>query len=192
MKTQIFIFLFDGFADWEIAFISPELNKSEKFKVIYFSKDGKPVTSMGGLLVMPDISLTDLNTDDVAILILPGGTAWETGGNTEINELVKSLNQNDGSIGAICTATTYLGQKGILDNLKHTSNDLSYLKGTAPQYTGDDYYVNELAVSDKNIITANGIGPIEFAREVFQKVGLYDETQLDAWFQLFKHGIWKG
>ena len=192
MKTQIFIFLFDGFADWEIAFISPELNKSEKFEVIYFSKDGKPVTSMGGLSVTPDISLTDVNTDNVDMLILPGGTAWETGGNKEINELVKTLNQNDRSIGAICAATTYLGQKGILDNLKHTSNDLSYLKGTAPQYTGDDYYVNELAVSDKNIITANGIGPIEFAREVFKKVDLYDETQLDAWFQLFKHGIWKG
>ena len=192
MKSKIIIFLFNGFADWEIAFITPELHKSERFELVYFSTDGKPVKSMGGLSVTPHISLTDVKADNVTMLILPGGTAWETGGNTEIDGLVLTLNQNERSIGAICAATTYLGQKGILDNLNHTSNDLNYLKGTAPQYAGDNHYVNELSISDKHIITANGIGPIEFAREVFKKVGLYDEAQLDIWFQLFKNGIWKG
>lgn len=192
MKTKIYIFLFYGYADWEISFITPELNRSEDFELIYCSKDGQPVRSMGGLSVYSDIALDKIDAEDVDILILPGGSAWEKGGNTEIDELVNTLFHSDKSIGAICAATTYLGQKGILDNLNHTSNDLNYLKGAAPEYAGDDHYVNELAISDKNIITANGIGPIEFAREVFKKVNLYDEKNLDAWFQLFKHGIWSG
>jgi len=31
MKKQIFIFLFDGFSDWEIAYLTSEIQKSEKF-----------------------------------------------------------------------------------------------------------------------------------------------------------------
>ncbi len=31
-----------------------------------------------------------------------------------------------------------------------------------PQYQDDDFYVDELAVTDKNIITASGLGSIAF------------------------------
>jgi len=43
MKKKIFIFLFDGFSDWEIAFLTPELKKNKEFELIYFSKDGSSV-----------------------------------------------------------------------------------------------------------------------------------------------------
>jgi hypothetical protein len=64
------------------------------------------------------------------------------------------------------------------------------LKSVVPEYTGDKYYVNSPAVSDKNLITANGTAPIEFAREIFRKIALFDEDKLEKWFQLFKNGIW--
>ena len=80
---------------------------------------------------------------------------------------------------------------GILNDLKHTSNDLNYLKAIAPKYIGETNYENKLAVSDRNIITANGIAPIEFAKEIFTKIELYDLDHIEKWFQLFKNGIWK-
>lgn len=49
MRKKIFVFLFDGFSDWEIAYLSPEIKKSNTFELVYFSKDGKPVRSMGGI-----------------------------------------------------------------------------------------------------------------------------------------------
>ncbi len=49
MKKKICIFLFDGFSDWEISFLTPEINKSEQFELVYFSKNGDHLTSMGGL-----------------------------------------------------------------------------------------------------------------------------------------------
>lgn len=94
-------------------------------------------------------------------------------------------------IAAICAATSFLGKTGILDDIKHTSNDLHYLKGIAPDYKGEDLYQNTLAFTDRHIITANGIAPIEFAREVFRMVNLYSEDHLEKWFQLFKNGVWK-
>jgi hypothetical protein len=56
MKKKIYIFLFEGFSDWEIAYLTPEIKKNEEFDLIYFSKYGKSVVSMGGLSVSPNIS----------------------------------------------------------------------------------------------------------------------------------------
>ncbi len=187
---RIYVFLFNGYSDWEISYLTPEINKSERFELVYFSKDGNPVTSMGGLQVMPTTSLKELNPDDVSVLILPGGTAWQNGGNNEIEDLTLELFQRGKTIGAICAATTFLGQLGLLNGLKHTSNDLNYLKATASQYNGDRNYQNTLVETDKNIITANGIASIEFAREVFKNIGLKSDDEVEKWFQLFKNGIW--
>ena len=162
MKKKIYVFLFDGFSDWEISYLTPEINKSEQFDLFYFSKDGKPITSMGGLQIKPTTSLNEINFNDIDMLILPGGSAWEKGEIKEIDKITKNLFENGKSIAAICAATTYLGQLGILDDLKHSSNDLNYLKGIAPNYCGEDNYQNSLAVTDKNIVTANGIASIEF------------------------------
>jgi putative intracellular protease/amidase len=190
MKKKIFVFLFDGFSDWEISYLTPEINKSGQFDLVYFSKNGNLITSMGGLQIRPTTSLSELNFEDLDMLILPGGTAWEKGENKEITKFTKHVFEKGKPIAAICAATTYLGQLGLLNDLKHTSNDLNYLKGIAPKYRGDENYQNSLAVTDRNIITANGIAPIEFAREIFKIIGLYNDDNIEKWFQLFKNGIW--
>jgi putative intracellular protease/amidase len=190
MKKKIFIYLFDGFSDWEIAYLTPEIKKNEAFELRYFSKDGKPVVSMGGLTILPEISLAEINIPAIEMLILPGGLAWEKDENDFIDAFVKNLFETGKIIAAICAATSYLGKKGFLDILNHTSNDLNYLKGIAPQYLGEQNYINALAVTDQNLITANGIAPIEFAREIFKKLKLYNHNDIEKWFQLFKNGIW--
>ncbi|MCA1745498.1 MAG: glutamine amidotransferase [Bacteroidales bacterium] len=190
MKKKIAVFLFEGFSDWEIAYLTPEINKSEGFEMVYFSTSGDLVTSMGGLQVKPAKALKDLAIEDLEMLILPGGTTWEKGGNKEIGPITKDMLEAGKTVAAICAATIYLGQVGLLNNLKHTSSDLNYLKAMAPEYTGGDLYQNALAVTDGNLITANGIAPIEFAREVFKAIGLYGEEAIEKWFQLFKNGVW--
>ena len=189
-KKKIIVFLFNGYSDWEIAYLSPEIRKSEEFDLIYFSTDGSPVTSMGGLQVLPEVSLPEINADDVYMMILPGGTAWEKGENTEIDLLTKTLFDKRITIAAICAATTFLAEQGFLNELKHTSNDLDYLKMVAPHYTGEKNYINSLAVTDGNLITAKGIAPIEFAREIFEKIKLHSTQDIEKWYQLFKNGVW--
>ncbi len=41
---------------------------------------------------------------------------------------------------------------------------------TCPNYKGEKYYEMEPVVSDTNLITASGIAPLEFAREVLKKL----------------------
>jgi len=189
-KKKIVVFLFNGFSDWEIAYLSPEIRKSEEFDLIYFSTDGSPVTSMGGLRILHEASLPEINADDIYMMILPGGTAWEKGENTEIKLLTKTLFDKKKTIAAICAATIFLAEYGFLNQLKHTSNDLGYLKQVAPHYAGEKNYINSYAVTDDHVITANGIAPIEFAREIFEKIKLHSTQDIEKWYQLFKNGVW--
>jgi len=190
MKKKIAVFLFDGFSDWEISYLTPEINKSKQFELEYFSETGDPITSMGGLEIMPENALKDIAVGSIDMLILPGGSAWEKNEIQSIESLIRIIFTQGKPIAAICAATTFLGLLGLLDDLKHTSNDLNYLKAIAPTYHGDENYQNEPAVADRNIITANGTDPIEFAREVFKAIELFDDKGIEKWYQLFKNGIW--
>jgi len=88
MKKNIYVFLFDGYSDWEISYLTPEIAKDEGFDLVYFSETGAKVNSMGGLQVMPTTSLNELKTEEVDMLILPGGVSWEKREITTINNLV--------------------------------------------------------------------------------------------------------
>ncbi len=192
MRKKVFVYLFEGFSDWEIGFVTPELRKSDGFELVYFSGSGEAVVSMGGLCVSPDMALSDVKPEEVDLLILPGGGAWEKNGNTEIDTLVNVLNNAGKSVAAICGATLCLGRLGLLDGIKHTSNALFYLKQFLPDYNGEKFYSEELAVRDCNIITASGIGAMEFAKEIFTLTDLMSAEEIDKWFMLFKFGVWKG
>ncbi|MGL5683734.1 MAG: DJ-1/PfpI family protein [Marinifilaceae bacterium] len=188
---KIYIYLFEGFSDWEIAYLTPELVKSSDYELVYFSNNGNPLLSMGGLNVTPNISLAEVTVNDAAILILPGGTAWQQNMNKEINALITQMNNSHKPIAAICGATAHLVQFDIFAHVKHTSNALEYLKWIAPHYVNEANYVDAPAVTDGNIITASGIAPIEFAYEIFKLLNLKSAEELDKWFQLFKYGIYK-
>ncbi len=187
---NIIIYLFDGFSDWEISYLTPEINKDKRFKLCFVSDDGKPINSMGGLTIQPTHSLADIHLEDIEMLILPGGTAWENSEMTEITNYIRQCSKKNICIAAICAATIHLGKMGLLDNVQHTSNDLNYLKAMAPNYTGEKLYQKSLAATGDNIITASGIAPIEFAKEIFNKIELFPKAQTEAWYNLFKHGIW--
>ncbi|KUK71814.1 DJ-1/PfpI family protein, partial [Methanobacterium sp. 42_16] len=89
-------------------------------------------------------------------------------------------------IAAVCGATIALANKGILNNRKHTSNDLEVLKMFCPEYTGENFYLNQPAVTDDNLITASGIAPLEFSYEILKRTNLMKTETLEAWYQLYK------
>ena len=189
---NIFVYLFDEFSDWEISYLTPQIHKSDDFNLVYFSDTSNKVTSMGGLEINTINNLNTINKEAVDMLILPGGTYWETNKNPKLLELLRALNKSNKPIGAICAATSFLANHGFLDSKDHTSNDLSYLKSITTNYKGDSFYKNQSAVTGENIITASGIAPIEFAAEIFKKINLFPPEQIENWYQLFKNGIWKG
>ncbi len=188
----IYLFLFDTLSDWEIGYVAAGINNPMmqanpgKYQLKTFSINGKPVRTIGGLLITPDLSLNEVAYSDVEMLILPGGTSWEEGGNQEVALLAKKFHENQIKVAAICGATLGLAKIGLLDSSKHTSNSKDYLLNS--QYQGADYYVDVLSVSDKGVITASGTASLEFAREIFKELNLYTTEALEAWYKLFKTG----
>ena len=188
----IYLFLFDTLSDWEIGYVTagisnPMMQTSpEKYKLKTFSMDGKPVLTMGGLLITPDLSVDDVMVSDAEMLILPGGTGWDEGKNQEAALLAKKLYEKHIKVAAICGATFGLAKVGLLDSVHHTGNSKDYLLNSL--YHGSKYYLDVLSVSDKGIITASGTASLEFAREIFKELDLYTAEVLEAWYKLFKTG----
>ena len=196
-NKKVYIFLFDGFADWEISFVTPHIQKTEEYDLITVSLSGQQVKSMGGLTVVPNYKLLEMDYENCAMFILPGGDAWERKELQEIIPTIQKLAGRQIPIAAICGATTLLAEMKLLDSIKHTSNAKSYLNKFCPNYEGQDNYqgqdnyLNPTAISDANIITSSGIAPIEFAKEIFKLLKVYDESTIEKWYQLFKQGIWQ-
>jgi putative intracellular protease/amidase len=188
---NIYLFLFDGFSDWEIAYVTPEVNKSDASSLTTISLTGEAIRSVGGLRITPDRGIHDVNANAVDMLILPGGDAWEHGQLDGVHDLVSDTISRKKTVAAICAATTFLAKNGWLKGIRHTSNAREYLTAFAPDYNGSELYEDRPAISDGNIITANGTAPIEFAREIFSAAEIHTPADIEKWFNLFKHGIWQ-
>lgn len=194
MSDTVYLYVFDGYADWEPAFAvagigNPQFQREPgRWRVRTVAEHPRrSIRSMGGLSVQPDQALADLRAVDSRLLILPGGPGWDdpaTHG-TALEAAARFLDAGV-PVAAICGATAGLARAGLLDARPHTSNALAYLKGTG--YAGADAYVDEPAVSDGLLISAGGMAPLEFAREIFATLGIYEEEALASWYQLYKSG----
>jgi len=195
-SKNIYVFLADNYADWELGYLLPSMatpgglpGTDKKHKsVVFFSLEEDVVVSSGGLRVSVNKKISDVDINDIGGLVLPGGTFWENLKSSQLDELVKVLRKRKISIGAICAATGYLAEQGVLDNIKHTSNALDFVKYVAPSYQGNDNYLNELAVTDDHVCTASGFGAVEFTREMLVELNIYNKTDSDIWYKAFKYG----
>jgi len=188
MKPKACVFIFDGLADWEPALALCEIRKSGKYEVVTAGPSRSTVVTMGGMKVAPDITIDEIEPRETAIFILPGGDRWEDGPNQKVDEVLQRLHAQKILIGALCAATLEIVRTGLTAGIRHTSNAKSYLKQMVPAYRDEGLYVDELAVTDHKIITASGLGSVEFAREVIRELGIYNEDDTRIWFDMFKKG----
>jgi len=188
MKPKACLFVFDGLADWEPALALCEIRKSGRYEVLAAAESCEPVLTMAGLKIMPDITIDQIEPRETTIFILPGGDRWEKGPYPKVEELLRRLHAQEILIGALCAATLEIVRAGLTGGVRHTSNGKTYLKKMVPDYKDEGFYVNELAVTDHKIITASGLGSVEFAREVIRELQIYSEADTAMWFEMFKHG----
>ncbi len=193
MEAQtVHLFVFSSMADWEPAFAIAGINNRRfqrepgRFRVATVGVTTELVTTMGGVRIQPDIALADLRPHASAMLILPGGDAWEHKQNGEAIEKAAEFLSARVPVAAICAATLALARAGFLDNRLHTSNAPEYLKATG--YRGTALYRKIPAIADGNLITAAGTAPVDFAYQIFGTLRLYSDATLDAWYALYKTG----
>ncbi|MFF2017837.1 type 1 glutamine amidotransferase family protein [Paenibacillus sp. NPDC058177] len=193
MNHTVYLYVFDTMADWEIGYLTAELNSGRYYKkglspskIVTVGNEKTPVTTMGGLKILPDIKLDECSIEGTDILILPGGETWTEAIHEPILDIAKKCLLGDILVAAICGATMGLAQAGLLNSRGHTSNDLDFLKMICPTYTGEENYQMESAVTDGNLITASGTAPLEFSVHVLKALDVFSSKTLAAWYSLNK------
>jgi putative intracellular protease/amidase len=192
MKMKVFLYVLNTMADWEIGFITAELNSKRYFKnkdldvtLIKVGEKCIPIKTMGGIDIQPDIDIDSMKIKNDDLLLLPGADTWFDEQNAKVLEIAKYRIDNNLGVAAICGATIGLARIGALNKIKHTSNDKNYLKAICPNYKGEDHYIDLPAVTDKKTITASGIAPLEFSYEVLKLLDVYKKDTLENWYNLY-------
>lgn len=193
MNHTVYLYVFDTMADWEVGYVTAELNSGRYYKegvpaskIVTVAIDKTPIRTLGGLQIVPDMELAECHMRNADALILPGGDTWTDIIHEPILSKVEQCLEEGILVAAICGATTALAQKGWLDSRYHTSNDLEFLKMICPAYAGEEYYMKEPAVTDGKLITASGIAPLEFSLHVLRALDVFSSQTLDAWYNLYR------
>ena len=188
-NKAVHLLVVQGFADWEPAHALAELRRQGGYRVEVVGLTRDPVTSMGGVTVLPTRVLSEVDPGDVAVFILPGGDRWEiTPPERELVALLEQLQAREVPIAAICGATVAIARAGLMRGRRHTSNGKAYLKQHAPGYGDDDHYVDAPAVRDRGLITASGLADVEFAAKLFDELEVMSESDRVLWTQVFRSG----
>ena len=191
----IYIYLLSTLADWEIAPVSAELNSKRFFKdgapqvvvkTVAVSKE--PVKTMGGLTIVPDCTIDEIELSEKTVLLLPGADTWAEAQNVQIIQKASALLSKGGTVCAICGATVALANAGLLNDRPHTSNGAGFLEMFCPSYQGQKFYVDQPAVRDGNLITGSATGSLMWAKLIIEKLGVFSPQTLEAWHAYFSTG----
>lgn len=196
MSNEILYILLPDYAAHEIVYLSQAIASDEynlkdnpKYVNRVVAPTMEPVKSIGGFCTLPDYSL-DTMPDDYAALVLIGGFGWATTVAERVKPIVIKAIEKGKIIGAICNAASFMAKCGFLNAVKHTGNGLDQLKfWGGDQYTNPDGYVHAQAVSDKNIVTANGSATLEFAKEMLQLLENDTPERIEMYYQFNKQGF---
>jgi putative intracellular protease/amidase len=188
---KVHVGVYDTLADWELGLVTAHINNPQwqrvpgRYQVVTVAESREPVTTMGGMRIVTDVTVAEVDPGDSAMLILPGADTWLTGGNTVFAAKARAFLDAGEPVAAICGATGGLAAAGILDDRRHTSNALEYLLSTG--YRGRDHYVDEPAVTDAEglLVTASSTAPAEFAREILARLETYEPSVLASWYKLY-------
>ena len=187
MRDTVHVLVFDGFADWQAALALCEVRRPGDWQVRTVGFDRDAIVSMGGLTVLPDLALAEVDLQRAALVIVPGGHLWQRGEGQPAVDLLAEAHAAGSPVAAIDSGVLALARAGLLDDCRHTGNWSGQLT-QAPGYAGASQYDGEvLAVSDGGVITASHLGSVEFAREVIRTLDLYSPTDREHWYRLFKH-----
>jgi putative intracellular protease/amidase len=183
----VHLLVVEGFADWEPAHAVAELRRHGHYHVESVGLTMAPVRSMGGITVLPSKTVADMDPAHVAVFILPGGDRWERSPiEPELEAALRRVDRQSVPIAAICAATVAISRLGLLKGRRHTSNGLDYLRSLVPDYNEAANYVDAPAVRDRTLITASGLGDVEFARELFEELDVLSPADRSIWARMFR------
>ncbi len=196
MSNEILYILLPDFASHEMVYLMEAISSDEqqlkpnpKYVNRIVAPTADPVRAIGGFKVIPDYTFDNM-PDDFAALVLTGGYGWLTPVADEVKPIVRKAIDGGKIVGAICNGASYLAKAGFLNGVRHTGNGRDQLKlWGGENYTNQEGYIHAQAVSDKNIVTANGSGVLEFTKGLLLLLENDTPERIEMYYQFNKQGF---
>ena len=196
MKNEVLYVPLPDFAAHEMVYLAEAISSDEyalKENPKYMNKivapDMAPIKAIGGFNVLPDYTFETM-PDDYAALVLIGGFGWLTPIADKVAPIVAKAIADNKIIGAICNAASFMAKHGFVNNVAHTGNGIEQLRlWGAENYTNSGMYKHQQAVTDKNIVTANGSAALEFAKEILALLKNDTPERIEMYYQFNKQGF---
>ena len=143
---------------------------------------------MGCLTIVPDCTISEIAVSEKSVLLLPGANTWDDPRHSIIIKKASELLSAGALVCAICGATVALANAGLLDQRPHTSNGAGYLEMVSPSYKGQKFFVDAPSVADRNLITASSTGGLLWAKQIIERLDVFQRNTLEAWYAYFSTG----
>lgn len=172
MKT--YILYYNGFSGYEMVFPAFILRKTE---ITTVGLHEGVIKSEETLNFHADIHISEMDTDDVDVFIMPGGSSLQhLQDDSILQKKLNELNQKQKTIAAICGSPVLLANTKVLDGKKFTAGGGELPEHWQKNFTSGEYVTDEIVV-DGNLITAKGIACGSFAIEIGKKMGVFKDEE---------------
>lgn len=150
---MVYVLLANGFEEIE-ALTPVDILKRAGVQVKMVSITGDLcVTGAHDIKVMADISLKEIEKDEMELLMLPGGAGHTNlDESADVHSLIDYAVDNEKYVAAICASPSIIGKKGLLKGRKATA-----FPGFEKYLLGADVLTDKV-VTDGRFITAKGAG----------------------------------
>lgn len=163
---MFYMFFADGFEEVE-AIATLDVIRRGGIDIRSVGVNGKEITGSHGITVICDTVISDISSDNLSGIILPGGMPGTTNlmEDSTVNTFIDYCSENGLYICAICAAPMILGKKGLLNG-----KEAICFPGFEDELKGA--LISESFVCRSgNIITAKGMGSaVNFGLEIVKAV----------------------
>ena len=159
---MIAVLLADGFEEIE-ALTPVDMLRRAGLDVKTVGINGKIVAGSHKIPVICDIEPSEVNLNEVSLVIFPGGMPGSLGLDASpfTDKIIDAVLKNGGRLAAICAAPLVLGRRGLLEGKRATCYPGFEAELRGAEVTGEN------VVTDGIITTAKGMGvALDFAKEL--------------------------
>jgi len=166
--SKVLVPLANGFEEIEAVSIIDVLRRAEIEVLVASLDDEKMVKGANGIVVLADKEVKDISSDELDMMVLPGG--WDgthaLADDINVQKLLQEMDAKGKRIGAICAAPFALNKAGVLKD-EYTCYPSVEDEIKKDGYLGD----KSMVVESKNVLTSRGPATaICFALEIVKKL----------------------
>ncbi|WP_371806540.1 DJ-1/PfpI family protein [Candidatus Lokiarchaeum ossiferum] len=182
MKT-VLVFLYEGFAEFEITPVSMELNADNGYKITTIAYTLDPIVSSSGFQFLPHKLVSEIElSQNIAGVIIPGGSILDL--RDDLKHLIMYCYEQKCFVAAICAGPQYLAACGLLDRHKYTTTRTHerYIELEQTDPFPWENYQEQRCVQDGTIITAKGYAYNDFALKIWSYLNIIvSEDEKKQW-----------